>query len=112
MKNISAKEIKYKRTDKMNDNYHLIYRAPMENYLIACKHITSFTFLSIAGLALVKFFRDENLYSPDILLQPFKHIYIDNNEIYGFFVGFLVISVLLRVMIQRYPLRIYKCKNR
>lgn len=48
-------EKKFKLRDKIDPEWSLIYKAPMEYYLAACNHITTLSAILFTGYIIVKF---------------------------------------------------------
>lgn len=105
MKNL--REEKFKKIDQIAENYTLIYKAPMENYLMFCKNFTMFSFVAIGSLAIYKYWNDIKYVDMDYEMT-FHSLTTSENEIIGFIVGFFVFNIVIRIMLNKYPLRIYQ----
>lgn len=112
-------EQRYKLKDKMSEQFQLIYRAPMENYLKSCKFVSNGSLLVVGSLlamsACSTFGLDLSLFGSE-LTKPipvnYGSLVTSEAEIVILALGFLAINVLIRLMISKYPLRIYKNKNK
>lgn len=108
-RNISRKfnEEKYIKRDEVESHLKLIYKAPMEYYLLACAHVTSFTVIVIGAFGVMSY-KEKSFsgYSREI---TYGGKLVSNRGELGFFIaGFIAINLALRIMVNRYPLRIYK----
>lgn len=79
----------------------------MENYLSFCKNFTMFSFVAIGSLALYKYWNDIKYVDMDYQLT-YNNLSTSDQEIVGFVIGFFVFNIVIRVMLNKYPLRIYK----
>ncbi|XP_070498179.1 uncharacterized protein [Chironomus tepperi] len=103
-------EKKFKLRDKIDPEWSLIYKAPMEYYLAACNHITTLSAILFTGYIIVKFKNRHEKVSTE--MKPFemlsgKILMADSDYVY-FAIGFVVINIVLRITAYRFPLRIYK----
>ncbi|KAH8413603.1 hypothetical protein KR222_001619, partial [Zaprionus bogoriensis] len=95
------------RADNLSQNYQLIYRAPLGDYLAWTKNI------STATVTLLSLIAGYQLASASSFTGIAKQIQIaslvsNETDLYYFTVGFVLINLAIRVFIARYPLRIYK----
>lgn len=104
------KEGTYRKFDQVPNGYSLIYRVTVDNYLRACKTISTVTALGCIGLlAYRQFFAPEHPYNFDLKIGP---LVSSKNELYGFTAAFILLTVVIRVTIHRLPTRIYKDTNK
>lgn len=101
------READYKRRDNVPPFYKLIYRGPLEAYIAWSVHMSTFSACAITVAALVAHLRGDvvrpMLTDWDLVSEP--------NDIYYFALGFLVINVMVRLVVSKIPLRIYKIDN-
>lgn len=79
----------------------------MENYLMFCKNFTMFSFVAIGSVALYKYWNDIKFVDMDYQMT-YNNLSTSDQEIIGFIVGFFIFNIVIRVMLNKYPLRIYK----
>lgn len=110
----SFKEKKYKESDKIQKDFRLIYKAPMENYLLACNYITSASVLMLGTFIAYKFVnRNEIVSSEPKEVAYFKgRLVMADDEIIYFTIGFIAINAAIRMILYKYPLRIYRNVNK
>ncbi|ETN65644.1 hypothetical protein AND_002581 [Anopheles darlingi] len=109
-RDVTKREKYFLQKDKIPLGFTIIYRAPMEYYLSACNIATSFSFLALVGMSAFSF----SEYFRNVTV-PFQMEYAtlttNENDLF-FFVGFFfLINVIIRIVINRYPLRIYRREN-
>lgn len=63
-------EKKYKLRDKIDPEWSLVYKAPMEYYLAACNHITTLSAILFTGYVLVKYKNRHEEVSTGKILRP------------------------------------------
>lgn len=93
----------------MEEDWTLIYKAPMEYYLAACNHITTLSAL-LLGVFYAKEYVDRHR-EKDPELKPFPimkgKVLVSETDFKYFGIAFLGINIILRITLHRYPLRIY-----
>lgn len=96
--------------DNIPENFTLIYRAPMEHYLGVSKNVTSITAGVIALLAAYKYSSDMSILSRsnDEFELGIGALMTSDSDLYYFAGGFVLITLAVRYVIMKYPLRIYK----
>lgn len=101
----------YKKLDKIDPTYTLIYRAPFEYLTALCKHVTSFNLVTVSSLLAYQFVSGVTIVDTSVpfTLGPST---ADTEQLIGFVVAFYVFNLTLAYAVTRYPLRIYKLKNR
>lgn len=100
----------YKKRDKVQPTYELIYRAPFEYLTALCKHVPTFSLTSASSLLAYKYYAGIEILdtSGQFVVGPAM---ADGSELIGFAVAFYVFNILLLYGTTKYPLRIYKLKN-
>lgn len=103
-------EIYYKKLDKIDSTYELIYRAPFEYLTALSKHVPTFSLICVSSLIAYKFAVGIDLIDPtaEFVVGPTM---ADGAELTGFLVAFYVVNFVLAYAVTKYPLRIYKSKN-
>ncbi|KAM7345288.1 uncharacterized protein ACRADG_011653 [Cochliomyia hominivorax] len=97
------KELRYKEKDRVPEKYELIYRAPMESYVVWAMHVSTVTASIISTAAIYQYANNQPI------LEPLNTTLVMHSEdIYYFAAGFLAINALLRLVVSMFPLRIYK----
>uniref|UniRef100_A0A3F2YTY6 Uncharacterized protein n=1 Tax=Anopheles christyi TaxID=43041 RepID=A0A3F2YTY6_9DIPT len=106
-KAVIKREEYFLKKDNIPAGFNIIYRAPMENYLTACNIVTSFSFLAMGGICAFTYLKDFHH-----IVVPFEIEYATltaNETDLLYFLGFFfLINSVIRVMVNRYPLRIYR----
>nr|XP_013119460.1 unnamed protein product [Stomoxys calcitrans] len=100
-----AKEQQYQERDKVPSSYQLIYRAPMESYVAWSMNVSSLTATIIGGAALYQFSSNQPLLDTSVTQTT---LVMHAEDIYYFALGFLAINSVLRLVVSKFPLRIYK----
>lgn len=104
------KESRYKKHDQVPNNYSLVYRVTVDNYLRACKHISTASAVACLGLLGYRHFVDpEHPYNFDLQIGP---LVSSQTELYVFTAAFVLLTVVIRVTLHRLPSRIYKDANK
>uniref|UniRef100_A0A7G3A9F8 Putative conserved plasma membrane protein n=1 Tax=Lutzomyia longipalpis TaxID=7200 RepID=A0A7G3A9F8_LUTLO len=102
-------EKKIRDMDKLPDDYTLIYRNPMYNYVTAVTYITSGSFLAIGIFAAHALITGELSFDAqnieDTVVGPLTS---DITEVYIMGGFFILMNVILRITLNRFPLRIYR----
>lgn len=108
--NKAASNEKYRLADKVKEGFEIIYKAPMEKYILALS-IGSFAtvgMMSVAGLYIL---------SEKIALQDLVQtktwgdrtvVSTNEYELMAFVASFFGFNLAIFLMIRRYPLRIYR----
>ncbi|EDO63992.1 AGAP004983-PA [Anopheles gambiae str. PEST] len=106
-KAVIKREEYFLKKDNIPAGFSIVYRAPMENYLTTCNIVTSFSFLAIGGICAFTYLKDFHH-----IVVPFEIEYATltaNETDLLYFLGFFfLINAVIRVMVNRYPLRIYR----
>lgn len=100
-----AKEQQYMKNDRVPPNYSLIYRTAMENYIAWSMHVSSLTAAVIGGAAIYQYASKAPLMDPQLVETT---LVMHTEDIYVFALGFLAINAVLRLVVSKLPLRIYK----
>lgn len=100
----------FRRKDKIDEAFQIIYKAPMEIYIKSCNYITTISAVVFTAFAIDGYMRR---YQPRSTAQ--KEFALARNdatiselEIAYFAVCLVVFAVAIRLTLNRYPLRIYK----
>ncbi|XP_053661859.1 uncharacterized protein LOC128711018 [Anopheles marshallii] len=97
----------YLKKDNIPAGFNIIYRAPMQHYLSACNIVTSFSFLAISGISAFTLLKDfHNIVVPFEI--EFATLTANETDLLYFMGFFLLVNVVIRIMVNRYPLRIYR----
>lgn len=100
------KEKYLKQLDRVSESHQLIYYVPMESYISWSVHISTLTASVIALAAIYQY-----TYNLQILESTQFTLILEKEDIYYFAVGFVAINAIVRWIISKFPLRIYKIKN-
>lgn len=92
----------------------MIYKAPMEYYLAACNHVTTLSAIVFVGFSIQQFINRDKVKSSE--KKPYELLkgkaQMAETDILYFAIAFVGFNLVLRVMMYRYPLRIYKNANK
>uniref|UniRef100_A0A2M4ARR5 Uncharacterized protein n=1 Tax=Anopheles triannulatus TaxID=58253 RepID=A0A2M4ARR5_9DIPT len=106
-RDVTKREKYFLQKDDIPLGFAIIYRAPMEYYLSACNMATSFSFLALVGMSAFSFLEDFRS-----VMAPFQMEYAtlttNENDLLVFVGFFVLVNVIIRIVINRYPLRIYR----
>ncbi|KAL9918975.1 uncharacterized protein ACN427_001067 isoform 3-T3 [Glossina fuscipes fuscipes] len=107
-RNVSSleKEKYFKQIDRVSESHQLIYYVPMESYLCWSVRLSTFTTSLIVLAAMYQY-----TYNFHILESTQFTLILEKDDIYYFAVGFITINALVRWIISKFPLRIYKITN-
>uniref|UniRef100_A0A1A9VT73 Transmembrane protein 186 n=1 Tax=Glossina austeni TaxID=7395 RepID=A0A1A9VT73_GLOAU len=100
------KEKHLKQLDRVSESHQLIYYMPMESYISWSVHTSTLTASLIALAAIYQY-----TYNLHVLESTQFTLILEKEDIYYFAVGFITINALVRWIISKVPLRIYKIKN-
>ncbi|CAD6998669.1 uncharacterized protein LOC101460070 isoform X2 [Ceratitis capitata] len=97
------------KTDNIPAEYELIYRAPMGTYISIAKNISTMTAIIICTGAA---YTATNEYK--LPKQRFEYIGLVSqpDDFWYFAVGFIAITMIIRIFVSKYPLRIYHSNGR
>lgn len=103
-------ENEYKIKDKVDSNYSIIYRAPMERYLAICNQVTTLSLLPVGGFAIYKYIhRFEPLSTEMIFLENSSNFAaVSEADTVYFVIGLVALCAMFRSVLYKYPLRIYR----
>ncbi|KAJ6643119.1 hypothetical protein Bhyg_08075 [Pseudolycoriella hygida] len=101
----------YKKLDNVEPSYELIYRAPFEYLIPMCRHVPSFLLISVSCGFAYQFITGSQIFdeNAEFMTGP---IVASSGEMMGFTVAFYISNLILIYGVTKYPLRIYKFKNR
>ncbi|XP_035911266.1 uncharacterized protein LOC118511829 [Anopheles stephensi] len=106
-KAVMKREEYFLKKDKIPAGFNIIYRAPMQHYLSACNIVTSFSFLAISGISALTFVKDfHNIVVPFEI--EFATLTANETDLLYFLGFFFLVNAVIRIMVNRYPLRIYQ----
>lgn len=102
--------------DGINDSYVMIYRAPMEHYIPFCNMITTTSVVFLGGYLI---YRIKVLYNSEVIEDIPKQMDVFNtgtivmadNELIFAVIGMVALSIAMKLVVWKYPLRIYKNAN-
>lgn len=104
----------YREQDKIDQTYSLIYKAPMEYYLLSCNHVTTISALIFGTYCTYRY-----LHRFDELSVVQKTVDFGNNiatmsetDVVYFAIGLVAMCASIRLILYKYPLRIYKNENK
>ncbi|EAT34236.1 AAEL013495-PA [Aedes aegypti] len=103
----TMKEERYRKKDNVPEEYRIIYRAPMEYYLSACNLATTFSFAAVAGITAYGYLHDYHTMSVPFEID-YGSLTVNENDLIIFLGFFFLANVMIRVMVNRYVLRIYR----
>lgn len=106
----SKTDKQYKIKDSVEPSYSIIYKAPMEMYLAACNHVTTASVFFVGAFAIYTYMRRfEPLSTEMVYLQDSHELAgISEADTIYFAIGLVVFCAMFRVILYKYPLRIYK----
>lgn len=105
------KEPQFKRKDGVPDGFSLIYKAPIETYLTLCKNVTTVTSVVVAGLVVYNCTNLSKLVSiplSEFSEQKLHGLIFNDTDLVIFLAGFTVMTLAIRILISKLPLRIYR----
>jgi hypothetical protein len=113
--NRKRSEAYYKKIDKIDDTYVMVYRAPMEGAMPFCNLLT------VIGAGIFGYYvydRYKNRFIPLSSVQeqsPLFHrgtVIMADDEIIYAVIGMVVICSMIKSFVWKYPLRIYRNANK
>lgn len=101
----------FKQRDKVEKTYELIYCAPFDYLTSMCKHVPAFTLVSVSTIIACKIAAGMEVIDPStqFILGP---TIAEGGDLIGFAVAFYIFNITLWYGVTKYPLRIYKLKNK
>lgn len=106
---VKTNEKAYRRKDNVEESFSAIYKAPMEYILTASNYITTISAVTFSAFVVRKLIFDEEVSSEmkEVgYLNGFAGM-ADTDMTY-FALGLLVFVVQIRLILYKYPLRIYR----
>ncbi|KAH8350143.1 hypothetical protein KR067_002800 [Drosophila pandora] len=97
--------------DKLPENYQLIYRAPIENYVTWTKNISTAT-TSVLGLIAAYHWATTMNVVNMVQKVDIAILVSQESDLYYFLCGFVLINLAIRTFVAKYPLRIYKSSDK
>lgn len=100
----------YKKLDKIEPTYELIYRAPFPYLTALCRHVPTFNLISVSSLIAYKLAAGIDVIDTTAQVSMGPTL-TEGWELTAFLVLFYVINLGMAYIVTKYPLRIYKLKN-
>lgn len=107
-----SREAFYQHRDKVDKEFQLIYKAPMEYYVAVSKHFATFSMTVFGALLAVSFGSNLSLFNWTTEYKFSELITVSSMESFGFGIALFAFNFLIIFGSWKYPLRIYKNKNR
>jgi hypothetical protein len=104
-------EKKYRLKDKIDESFSIIYKAPMEYYLLSCNYMTSISAVTFGSFVIYRYWTNFEPvkggleYEFDLANGMAK---ISDSDFTIFAAGLLVFALSIRMILYKYPLRIYR----
>lgn len=103
-------ESAYRAQDKIDSSYSLIYKAPMEYYLLACNHVTTISAAVFGAYCINRYIHrfepiDTEQKSMGLLNDV---VTMSESDVVFFAIGLVGMCISIRLILYKYPLRIYK----
>uniref|UniRef100_A0A1B0DG00 Uncharacterized protein n=1 Tax=Phlebotomus papatasi TaxID=29031 RepID=A0A1B0DG00_PHLPP len=106
-------EQRIREMDNLPVHYTLIYRNPMYNYVSATTFITTASFLAMGGFLAHRLITGEFSFNPEAIETAVAGpLTSDITEVYVMAVFFVLFNLILRITLNRFPLRIYRTGDR
>lgn len=102
------READFKRRDNVPDHYVLIYRGPMESYVKWSVHLSTFS-ASISLITAIAARIRGDVVTPMMIDWD---LVSEVTDIYYFTIGFIIINLLVRFVVDKIPLRIYRIPDK
>lgn len=101
----------FRRKDKVDEAFKIIYKAPMEIYIKSCNYVTTISAVVFTAFAIDGYYRNRyqimSTEQQEFALAKFDAT-ISEVEIAYFAVALVVFCIAIRLTLNRYPLRIYR----
>lgn len=104
----------FKRKDKVDDAFSIIYKAPMENYIIASSFTTTVSALAAIAYGIHRYihrFEEVSTEQKEYDLIGGQAT-VSEAEFAYFTIGLVAICLSIRMILYKYPLRIYRNQGR
>lgn len=103
----------YRRQDKIDSSYSLVYKAPMEYYLLACNHVTSLSALVFGAYCVDRYnHRFDEISTKQVSVDYINDMAtMSDADVVYFSIGLVVMCAAIRLVLYKYPLRIYRSNN-
>jgi hypothetical protein len=104
-------EKKYRLKDKIDESFSIIYKAPMEYYLLSCNYMTTISAITFGSFALYRYWTDftpvkgGREYEFELSNGMAK---ISDRDFNIFAVSIVLLAASVRLILHKYPLRIYR----
>lgn len=111
---IKASEKTYRRRDKVDENFSIIYKAPMEYYLSTCNYLTTASAVVFCACAAYRLAHwDEELSTEQVEVDFLQGMGTMSEEENVYFAIALVgLCIAIRMIVYKYPLRIYRNQSK
>lgn len=97
----------YKKLDKVEPDWELIYRAPLEYMTAFSKHVPTFSLVTASAIIAYKFAFGIAIIDLSTQFTVGKTM-SEGTELLGFAVAFFLFNVIMLYVTSLYPLRIYR----
>ncbi|XP_037945377.1 uncharacterized protein LOC119677887 [Teleopsis dalmanni] len=102
------KERLYKIKDRIPEGYTIIYRAPMEYYIIVIKAASTLTLTALFGFICYDLGNDKSSGKDE---KEYMTLMLDEDDYWYFLAGIIAFNFALQWLTTKYPLRIYRNKD-
>lgn len=107
------REAYYKKRDHVSDDYQLIYKAPMELTVAGCKHVATASLAIIGAIMAYKYVANIPILDLTTEIEFGSGSLMSSGFELTIFAGaFFLFNATILYACSKYPLRIYKHKNR
>lgn len=97
----------YKKLDKIDPTFELIYRSPFEYLTAFSKHVPTFNLLFVSSIIGWKIVNGIHVIEPGTELE-IGGMMSDGTDLIGLTIGFYVMNLGLLLAVRQCPLRVYK----
>ncbi|XP_014093637.1 uncharacterized protein [Bactrocera oleae] len=97
------------KKDSVPSEYELIYRAPMETYVTVAKYIST---MAAAIISSATIYTVTNEYKLSTANFESMGLVSHPDDLWYFSLGFIAVTIAIRLFIARYPLRIYGANDK
>lgn len=97
------------KKDGVSPEYELVYRAPMETYITIAKNISTITATIISSATIYAVTNEYKLSSPSLESMS---LVTHPSDLWYFSFCFIAVTIVIRLFIAKYPLRIYVANDK
>lgn len=111
---MKVSEKTYRRKDKIDESFSIIYKAPMEYYLATCNYFTTISAVVFAALTAYKLSHFGEEVSTVQVELDYLHgnaTMSDQENLY-FAIALVGFCIAIRMIVYKYPLRIYRNQSK